>query len=78
MLVTILIIAVIAGIIYGVYEAQKQTKVTITETDDLAPESTPAPSVVAEIIAAAEEPKKKVTKKPTAKAPVKTKAKAKK
>ncbi len=76
-MVTILIIAVLAFAAYYAYSLSK-TEVKLNDTDDLAPESTPPPSVVAEMIAAVEEPKKKVTKKPAAKAPVKTKAKAKK
>jgi hypothetical protein len=68
-MLTIIIIALLVGVAYFVYKNQKpEVKAVVNNTDDLAPESTPAPSVVTELAAVnVEKAKKAAAKKPTAK-----------
>jgi hypothetical protein len=76
-MLTIIIIALLVGVAYFVFKNQKpDVKAVVHDTDDLAPESTPAPSVVVEIAAAEEvKAKKAAAKKPAAKTNAKAKAK---
>jgi preprotein translocase subunit YajC len=76
-MLTIIIIALLVGVAYFVFKNQKpDVKAVVNSTDDLAPESTPAPSVVTELAAVnVEKAKKAATKKPVAKTSAKTKSK---
>lgn len=76
-MLTIIIIALLVGVAYFVYKNQKpEVEAVVNSTDDLAPEATPAPSVVTELAAVnVEKAKKAAAKKPTAKVSAKPKNK---
>ena len=76
-MLTIIIIALLVGVAYVVYKNQKpNVKSVVNNTDDLAPEATPAPSVVTELAAVnVEKAKKAAAKKPAAKTSAKPKSK---